>query len=55
MATRAAVLTIRSPYKMISSRPVVVIAASSRNTGLEPRRPGAERASCPAMAAAPLM
>ena len=46
-ATRAAVLTIPSPYKPISSRPATPIAASSRTIGVE-REP-------PARAAAPLM
>ncbi len=53
-ATRAAVLTIRSPYSVISSSPVTPIAASSRCRGAE-ARPGTGRASCPTMAAAPLM
>ncbi|HEY6277869.1 MAG TPA: hypothetical protein VIX86_16240 [Streptosporangiaceae bacterium] len=48
-------LTIRSPDKMISSRPVAVIAASSLSNGPEPWWPGAAGASWPAMAAAPLM
>jgi hypothetical protein len=53
-ATSAAVLTIRSPYSVISSSPVTPMAASSRRRGAE-ARPGTGRASCPIMAAAPLM
>jgi hypothetical protein len=34
--TRAAVPTIRSPYRVISSRPAAPIAVSSRTIGADP-------------------
>jgi len=54
-ATRAVVLTIRSAYMIISSRPATAIAASSRALGAARLPPGTVRTSCPAIAAAPLM
>jgi hypothetical protein len=46
---------MRNPNPVISSRPAAAIAVSSRRMGAELRLPGVAHASCPAMAAAPLM